>query len=428
MTLRAHLSRAGRWAGVGIVVLLQAFDLPGAGFPEPAALPSQTNLPDALVAFDGSRVKSRKDWTQKRRPELMALFQHYMYGTLPPAPAAARFTVDQIDRYYFGGLATKKQITIAFETNLPQIQMLLVVPNRRSKPAPVFLGMNFCGNHAVVSDPTVPLSSAWLYNSCKGCTNNQATEASRGSETDTWAVRQTIERGYAFACFYSGDVVPDRADLIQGLRDRFPAPAGGGTNDFGAIAAWAWGYHRCVDYLVNDRDLNPKRVMAVGHSRNGKTALLAAAFDTRIALVIPLQAGCGGTSPNRGTVGESVKRINTAFPHWFNARYKQFNDSTDRMPFDQHALIALCAPRPVLLANAQEDQWANPAGQFEMLKAAQPAFRLAGGGKLKAATMPSINELSDGALGYYIRPGRHSMTTQDWKVFLDYADRQFGRP
>jgi hypothetical protein len=196
--------------------------------------------------------------------------------------------------------------------------------------------------------------------------------------------------------------------------------------DWGAIAAWAWGLQRAVDYLVTDAVLDAERIAVVGHSRNGKAAMVAGAFDERIALVIPLQAGCGGTSPSRGKIGESVKQINDRFPHWFNAEFKKFNEQPERLPFDQHCLIALCAPRPVLLSNAVEDTWANPAGQFEMLLAADPVYRLLGAGGLGAQQIPETGKLLDSTLGYYIRPGKHSMTGEDWKVFLDFADKQFG--
>jgi hypothetical protein len=152
---------------------------------------------------------------------------------------------------------------------------------------------------------------------------------------------------------------------------------------------------------------------------------LAAAFDERIALVIPLQAGCGGTAPSRGTIGESVKQINDRFPHWFDDEFKQFNEHVDRLPFDQHCLIALVAPRPVLLANATEDTWANPGGQFEMLKAADPVYRLLGATGLAVSQMPEPNRLVKSTLGYYIRPGKHSMTKLDWTAFLDFADQHF---
>jgi cephalosporin-C deacetylase-like acetyl esterase len=179
-----------------------------------------------------------------------------------------------------------------------------------------------------------------------------------------------------------------------------------------------------VDYLERERRVDRKRIAAVGHSRNGKTALLAAALDERIALAIPHQAGCGGTAPNRGKIGESVKRINDAFPHWFNAEFKKFNEEPERTPFDQHCLVALCAPRPVLFSNALEDQWANPNGQFEVLKAADPVYRFLKAGGLEATEMPALGHLIESRLGYYIRPGKHSMTAGDWEVFLKFADAQ----
>ena len=183
----------------------------------------------------------------------------------------------------------------------------------------------------------------------------------------------------------------------------------------------------CLSGSHQDDAIDTARIAVVGHSRNGKTALLAAAFDERIDLVIPSQAGCGGTAPSRGTVGESVKQINDRFPHWFNTTFKAFNEQTDKIPFDQHCLIALCAPRPVLLSNAVEDQWANPAGQFEVLKAAEPVYRLLGAEGCAAETMPETGKLVDSNLGYWIRPGKHSMTKADWEVFLKFADAQFGR-
>jgi hypothetical protein len=182
-----------------------------------------------------------------------------------------------------------------------------------------------------------------------------------------------------------------------------------------------------VDF-VHDRaaDLvDPQRIAVVGHSRNGKTALLAGAFDERIALIVPLQAGCGGTAPSRtdDPRAESVQRINTAFPHWFCGNFKKFNDDPARLPFDQHCLIALCAPRPVFVPNAEEDLWANPSGQFELLRAATPVYRLLGSPGLPDDARPQVHKLHDSPLGYYLRPGRHAMTRTDWEAILDYADR-----
>jgi hypothetical protein len=300
------------------------------------------------------------------------------------------------------------------------------VPNERKAPAPVFVGMNFSGNHTLVKDPGVRLPTVWMYANRPGVKDNRATEEGRGTAIDVWNLEQTIDRGYAVATFYSGDVDPDRADKREGVQNHlWPRPGEATADDAATIMVWAWGIHRAVDYLVSDKDIDAKKIAVVGHSRLGKTALVAAAYDERIALVIPLQAGCGGTGPSRtgSDKAESVKRINTSFPHWFCANFKAFNDQPERLPFDQNGLVALCAPRPVLFSNAVEDLWANPDGQFRVLQAADGVYRLYGAGGLEAKKMPEVGVLSSGTLGYFIRPGKHSMTREDWKVFCDFADK-----
>lgn len=399
-------------------------------FPEPVAFPRVPELQDPLVRLDGSRVTSARDWNRHRRPELKAMFAHYMYGPLPDVTLrpSMRVTAEHAD--FLGGKATLRLVTLTWPgEGAPAIDLMLVVPNQRTGRVPVFLAMNFCGNHALTADPRVPLTRGWLYNSCKGCRDNRATEDSRGGQAGDWPLEEIIDRGYALASFCSTDVDSDRGDVSDGVyawlarrdgRPELARPANRGT-----ISAWAWGYHRCVDYLETDRAIDAKRIAVVGHSRNGKTALLAAALDERIALAIPHQAGCGGTAPSRGRVGESVKQINDRFPHWFNGVFKQFNEETGRLPFDQHCLVALMAPRPVLLSNAQEDQWANPTGQFEVLRAAEPVYQLLKAGGVGADSMPPEGQLLKGRLGYYIRPGKHSMTAGDWRVFLEFADAHF---
>jgi hypothetical protein len=421
-------------AVIALMILVRA-SLPAAeSFLGVSDLAHQSQFPDPMVLFSGERVTSRQQWNDHRRPELKALFQHYMYGELPPKPATMNSTVTLRDTNFLGGKATLKLVTMAFgSTDAPRIDLLLVVPNARRKPAPAFLAMNFCGNHALVSDPRIPLTRGWLYNNCKGCTNNQATAAARGAQAQDWPLAEIVGRGYALASFCNSDIDSDRADVSDGVyawlsKQRTGSTTNSPSHDRGCIAGWAWGFHRGVDYLVTDADIDGQRIAAVGHSRNGKTALLAAAFDERIALAIPHQAGCGGTAPSRGKIGESVTRINTSFPHWFNAEFKKFNDQPEKLPFDQHCLVALMAPRPVLLSNAQDDQWANPSGQFEVLQAAEPVYRLLKAGRLDAKEMPPLGKLVDSKLGYFIRPGKHSMNRDDWMIFLDFADRQLGKP
>ena len=396
-------------------------------YPAPSQLPAQPALPDPLVSSGGKPIATSAEWSHQRKPELRAAFQHYMYGQLPPAPKTEKFKVEKQDPNCLGGKATSKQVSIQLDpAGKHHIQLLLVIPNRVSKPVPTFVGLSFCGIQTVLPDTSITLSASWMPESCEGCVNHRATEASRGTQTSTWAIEQTVDRGYAAAIFYNGDVEPDQPGNPEGIRAYYAEQAARGAGpayDWGAVAAWAWGFHRAVDYLVTDRDIDAKRIAAVGHSRNGKAALVAAAFDDRIALVIPHQAGCGGSAPSRGKVGEAIQQINDHFPHWFNAAFKEFNQAPDRLPFDQHELIALCAPRAVLLSNAAEDTWANPAGQFEMLQAAEPVYRLYGVDGLGTSKMPESGRLVGRNLAFYIRPGKHSMTTGDWKIFLDFADQ-----
>jgi hypothetical protein len=401
-----------------------------ADFPPPEKLPSHPGLPDPLVMFDGTRVTTKEQWETKRRPELKALFQHYMYG-VRPKDSAVQATLVHDDGKAFGGKATLMEIDLAVNdlpADAPRIHLLLVIPNKAKRPVPCFVGMNFCGNHALVDDPKVRIPTCWMYPGHPGVKDNRATEEGRGKEKDVWALEQSIDRGYAVATFYNGDIDPDQKDKREGLR---PFLKGGdGPDATATIMAWAWGVSRAVDYLVQNKDIDARRIAVVGHSRLGKTALLAAAFDERIALAIPHQAGCGGSAPSRqnNPKAESVARINAGFPHWFCDNFKKFNDDPSKLPFDQNCLAALVAPRPLLFTNAVEDQWANPAGQFEVLRAAEPVYKLLGAGGLGATEMPKPGQLIDSTLGYYIRPGIHSMTKDDWKVFLDYADKHLGKP
>lgn len=413
-------------------------------FPDSTRLPAQNTLPDPLVMLDGTKVSTAKQWTEQRRPELRAIFQHYMYGAIPPKPAKLDFNTQVVDDKFLDGQATLKLVSISIPGQAtPKIDLLVVTPNAVQQ-APVFLALNFCGNHTVHADPRIPLAHGFLGQGCKGCTNGHPTEAARGAQAGDWPLEEIIRRGYALATFCNADVDSDRADVSDGVYSWLAEQRGGTaatapTRDRGCIAGWAWGFQRCVDYLVTDRAIDPKRMVAVGHSRNGKTALLAAAFDDRIALAIPHQAGCGGTAPSRASAAarviqangrpfsETMTVINQNFPHWFNAEYKKFNATPEKLPFDQNCLVALMAPRPVLLSNALEDQWADPSGQFDVLKGAEPVYRLLRAGGCDAAVMPPVNQLVNSKLGYYIRPGRHSMTASDWRIFMEFADKQLGQ-
>lgn len=415
-------------------VLVMALAASAADFPPPSQLPALKGFPDPLVKFDGTKVRTADEWVKERRPELKDLFQRYMYGQRPEAPKVTGILKHE-DKQAFGGKGTLREVELQIDVfgkqNAIQIYLMIALPNAPVGAVPTFVGPNFGGNHLYTTDPNIRITDAWMYDKYPGVKANKATKEGRGLATDVWPLEVIIGHGYGVATFYNGDIQPDRPNVEEGFRAIMPKPKGIVPDDQTAtIMAWAWGVSRCVDYLTTVPEVDAKRIAVVGHSRLGKTALLAGAFDERIAVVMPHQAGCGGTGPSRHNdpKAEGVKRINTAFPHWFSTSFKAFNDATEKIPFDQHALAALCAPRPVLYTNATDDQWANPSGQFEMLKLATPVYELLGVKGLEADAMPAPGTLIDSRLGYWIRTGKHAMTPDDWTIFLKFADKWLKKP
>ena len=420
--------------GGGLLASGSAFAQPSTANYDEAKVPAYT-LPDPLACTDGTKVNDAKTWQTKRRPELLRLFEEQVYGRAPGKPhGPTRSEVTSLATNALGGKATRKEITVWLTgTNGgPSFNLLLYVPNGVRPPVPAFLGLNFGGNQAVNSDPGIRLSDRWMIEGRLGyVTNNRATEACRGKEASQWQVEKILARGYALATVYYGDFEPDFAEGWKlGVR---AALSKTGTNtmfkldEWGAIGAWAWGLSRAMDYMETDGAIDAKRVAVIGHSRLGKTALWAGASDERFAIVISNDSGEGGAALARRRFGERTGDLNRRFPHWFCSNFKRYSDREDMLPVDQHELIALIAPRPVYVASAEEDRWADPRGEFLAAKGAEPVYRLFGKAGLGVEEMPPVNHPVGDFIGYHIRTGKHDVTEYDWEQYLAFADRHFKR-
>ncbi len=392
-------------------------------------------LPDPLTAADGSKVTDAKTWQAKRRAEVFQLFETHVYGRSPAKPATLVYEVTKTDPQALGGKATRKEVAIYLtgKKDGPRLDLQLWVPNGVKGPVPAFLGCNFNGNHAVHPDPGITLNPRWMRpaRDSANVVNNRATEASRGSEAPRWQVEMIIAKGYALATYYYGDVEPDHAEgWKDGLRAAM-SKDGAGTKfapeAWGAIGAWAWGLSRGLDYLEKDKAIDAKKVAVIGHSRLGKTSLWAGASDERFALVISNNSGEGGASLSRRDFGETIAVLNKNFPHWFCGNYKQYTDHAEKLPVDMHELVALAAPRPIYIASAEEDKWADPKGEFLAGKFAEPVYALFGKPGTGVGDWPSVNQPVGEFIGYHVRTGKHDVTAYDWEQYLRFADRHFGR-
>ena len=393
------------WLDVTDLTVKSAFD-PLEGFLyDEAGVPSYT-LPDLLAG-----AQTVKDWEKKRRPELVKLFEKQMYGSVPGKPDALHFRVRENDPAALGGFATRRQVRIFFNAEESEYEDLLIyVPNNRKGPAPAFLGVNFFGNHTIDPDPGIFLPDSLRYRA-------DYTLNPRGSQQQRWPLREILERGYAVATYCCEDVVPD-ADGYAGVRSLYEGYT------WGALAAWGWGLSRALDYLETDADVDASLVAVFGHSRMGKAAVWAGARDTRFAMVVSNASGCGGAALSRRRYGETVRRINTHFPYWFCESFHKYGDNEDMLPFDQHELLALIAPRPLYVESGSEDRWSDPKGEFLGLVNASPVYQLYGYEGFAPSEWPAVEHpVTKGRTGYHIRNGRHEILLYDWLQYLAFADR-----
>ena len=387
-------------------------------------------LPDPLQFPDGTAVTSAEAWREERRPQILQLFQEQVYGYAPGRPDSMWLETIEVSKNALGGQATRKQVAIHLQNNgkTEDISLLLYLPNDVEQPAPTFLGLNFYGNQTIHPDSAIQITDEWVRsNDDYGVVDHRIGSASRGKAYARWPVERIIERGYGLATAYYGDIDPDREGHFQdGVHPLFyeDGQTEPEADEWGAIGAWAWGLSRIMDYFEQAASgVDADCVALMGHSRLGKAALWAGARDERFALVISNDSGAGGAALSRRRFGETVGKITTSFPHWFADNFDQYGENESALPVDQHMLMALMAPRPLYVASAEKDRWADPRGEFLSAKHAEPVYQLLGAGEMAAEEWPEVEAPVMSRIGYHVRTGGHDVTGYDWTQYMAFADR-----
>ena len=391
---------SGWQARADLVQQLTAKAQPGINYDE-ARVGSYT-APDVLKTASGQVVRSAKAWPG-RRTEILNLLREHVYGRSPGKPERLRFEVIENKADAMNGTATLKRVAILSSQSGREhrFELTLFLPRAtRRGGVPVFLLLN--NRPATNTDP------------------------SRREKSGFWPAEQIVARGYGIAAIQVGDLAPDdKATFREGVIRLFEGTTEGErpANAWAALAAWAWGASRAMDYLVTDPAVDKSKVVVVGHSRGGKAALWAGAEDQRFAMVVSNESGEGGAALSRRNYGETIARITETFPHWFARNYTGFAGREASLPVDQHMLLSLTAPRALYVASADEDLWSDPRGEFVSLALSSPVFALWGDPPIAASAMPALQQpFAAGRRGYHVRGGTHNLTPYDWERFVDFAE------
>ncbi len=340
-------------------------------------------LPDLMTLGDGRKVKTGDDW-RARRLELLELLGAEEYGFTPAAPRSVRAEIDPVSQrgdyaFAYGGKAARQLIRLSFDTPGGEFTfpVALITPRREGK-APAFVYIDF--------DQDTP--SRFL------------------------PVEEIIDHGFALASFCCLDITSDGPEY-DGLAALYPRDEKTG---WGKLGMWAFAASRAADYLTTREDIDAGRICVTGHSRLGKTALWCGAQDERFSMTIANDSGCAGAALSRGKGGESIDIIAKRFPYWFCGNYQAWRGRESEAPFDQHMLIALCAPRLVYISSASQDDWADPESEFLACAAADPAWRVLGArGLVSPDAMPETDApLTEGGVCYHKRQGTHFYSRTDW--------------
>lgn len=366
------------------------------------------------------RFSSVEEWEQVHRPVIMNFFEREVYGRMPQKQVPMEFDVISEKAGALGGKAIRKEVAIRLEGMYAPILVLMYIPADAKGPVPAFLGMNFKGNHQINADPEITIS----VNAPKK--EELGSDPERGAASSRWPLEMLMDNGYALVTIYRGDVDPDFDDGFRnGIHPLFHGEGTPAADEWGTIGAWAWGLSRVMDYLETDSKIDSKKVAVIGHSRLGKTSLWAGATDPRFAIVISNDSGCGGAALSVRKQGETVEAISKSFPHWFCDNYNKYRNNEEALFVDQQGLIALVAPRPIYVASAVEDTWADPEGEYLSAVAASPVYELYGKKGL-TGPMPAVDSpKAEGDVAYHIRKGGHDINLYDWTQYVKFADKYF---
>ncbi len=390
----------------------------------PAAPPHTPLLPDVLGVFEtDAPVLSAHDWVERRAPILRAAFQRLVYGELPPATAPAVVARRVIDAGAFDGDARIEEWLLDVPLRIEHVRFhaLVITPNGLVAPPPVVIATNFCGNRAALAGRYKTIDRpAWTPGRCRSPLQQWTAETLHGADIIAPPFETLTRAGYAVVTFFPGEIVEDDLKRSHGALAAFAADMDERDTRTGALAAWAWGYSRAIDAVSADPQFDAKRIALWGHSRFGKAALLAAAFDPRASAVIANQSGTFGATLSRKSRGESIREVTRSFPYWFAPSVQQFARRPQDLPLDQHLLIALIAPRPILLGGARLDRWSDPAGAFAAAEAAAPVYRLFGAESIDQPSFSKVN--LNAPVAMYMRPGGHGVRPRDWRETIRFLD------
>jgi hypothetical protein len=382
-------------------------------------------LPDLLMLSNGKKVTTAKIWTEQRRPELVKLFEEIQYGKMPGKPSDLHFNTFDKGTPAFNGKAIRKQVTVYFtkDTGNYKMDILIYLPAKATNAVPLLLNISFSAPNQLTDDPGIKMSNIWTR-------EGQKIKADQPSRFGKMNIEQFIDAGIGFACIYYGDIEPDfKGGIKYGIRSQYlkPGQTTPAANEWGAISVWAWGLSRAMDYFETDKQIDASRIALQGASRLGKTVLWTGVHDTRFKMVIASISGEGGAALARRNYGENINHITdtSRYYYQFAPNYHLYGNKVDSLPFDAHMLVALMAPRPLLLQTGDSDYWSDPKGEFLSAVAAEQVYNLFNKKGPGTTVMPDAGNTSllMNPLGYYMHKGGHTVLPEDWKLFIEYMKR-----